>query len=144
MTWDQELPLCLSFSIHTWGLFCLTSGSRLTLQDLASFQPEVVDALEMPLGDYTLYSPPPPAAGAILSLVLNVLKGETPPRRPPPPSHPESCPTGISEPSWSFGQPSSSGSAPPQTPNGNGSGRYALCPRAGLRRSPHSGALLKG
>ncbi|XP_032165962.1 glutathione hydrolase 5 proenzyme isoform X3 [Mustela erminea] len=50
-------------------------GSRLTLQDLASFQPEVVDALEMPLGDYTLYSPPPPAAGAILSLVLNVLKG---------------------------------------------------------------------
>lgn len=84
MTWDQELPLCLSFSIHTWGLFCLTSGSRLTLQDLASFQPEVVDALEMPLGDYTLYSPPPPAAGAILSLVLNVLKGETPPRCPPP------------------------------------------------------------
>ncbi|XP_032731917.1 glutathione hydrolase 5 proenzyme isoform X2 [Lontra canadensis] len=50
-------------------------GSRLTLQDLASFQPEVVDALEMPLGDYTLYSPPPPAGGAILSLVLNVLKG---------------------------------------------------------------------
>ncbi|KAI5772989.1 GGT5 [Gulo gulo luscus] len=50
-------------------------GSRLTLQDLASFQPEVVDALEMPLGDYTLYSPPPPAGGAILSFVLNVLKG---------------------------------------------------------------------
>lgn len=121
MTWDQELSLCLSFSIHTWGLFRLTSGSRLTLQDLASFQPEVVDALEMPLGDYTLYSPPPPAAGAILSLVLNVLKGET-----PPPSHPESCPTGVSEPSWSFGQPSSSSSAPPQTPSGNGSGRYAL------------------
>ncbi|XP_030872591.1 glutathione hydrolase 5 proenzyme [Leptonychotes weddellii] len=50
-------------------------GSRLTPQDLASFQPEVVDALEMPLGDYTLYSPPPPAGGAILSLILNVLKG---------------------------------------------------------------------
>ncbi|XP_068845624.1 glutathione hydrolase 5 proenzyme isoform X2 [Capricornis sumatraensis] len=50
-------------------------GSRLTLQDLASFRPEVADALAMPLGDYTLYSPPPPAGGAILSFVLNVLKG---------------------------------------------------------------------
>lgn len=50
-------------------------GSTLTLQDLASFQPEVVDALAMPLENYTLYSPPPPAGGAILSLVLNVLKG---------------------------------------------------------------------
>ncbi|XP_007127242.1 glutathione hydrolase 5 proenzyme [Physeter macrocephalus] len=50
-------------------------GSRLTPQDLASFRPEVVDALEVPLGNYTLYSPPPPAGGAILSFVLNVLKG---------------------------------------------------------------------
>ncbi|XP_065745916.1 glutathione hydrolase 5 proenzyme isoform X4 [Phocoena phocoena] len=50
-------------------------GSRLTPQDLASFRPEVVDALEVPLGDYTLYSPPPPAGGVILSFVLNVLKG---------------------------------------------------------------------
>ncbi|XP_045313347.1 glutathione hydrolase 5 proenzyme isoform X2 [Leopardus geoffroyi] len=50
-------------------------GSQLTLQDLAEFQPEVVDALAMPLEDYTLYSPPPPAGGAILSFILNVLKG---------------------------------------------------------------------
>ncbi|XP_070331770.1 glutathione hydrolase 5 proenzyme isoform X2 [Odocoileus virginianus] len=50
-------------------------GSQLTLQDLASFQPEVADALAMPLGDYILYSPPPPAGGAILSFILNVLKG---------------------------------------------------------------------
>ncbi|KAM6165507.1 glutathione hydrolase 5 proenzyme isoform 2-T2 [Erethizon dorsatum] len=50
-------------------------GSQLTLQDLATFQPEVVDALEMPLGNYTLYSPPPPAGGAILSFILNVLRG---------------------------------------------------------------------
>ncbi|XP_037351894.1 glutathione hydrolase 5 proenzyme [Talpa occidentalis] len=50
-------------------------GSQLTLQDLASFQPEVVDALSMPLENYILYSPPPPAGGAILSFVLNVLKG---------------------------------------------------------------------
>lgn len=50
-------------------------GSQLTMKDLTSFQPEVVAALAMPLGDYTLYSPPPPAGGAILSLILNVLKG---------------------------------------------------------------------
>lgn len=50
-------------------------GSQLTLQDLVTFQPEVVDALEMPLGNYTLYSPPPPAGGAILSFILNVLRG---------------------------------------------------------------------
>ncbi|XP_033056406.1 glutathione hydrolase 5 proenzyme isoform X3 [Trachypithecus francoisi] len=50
-------------------------GSQLTLQDLAKFQPEVVDALEVPLGDYTLYSPPPPAGGVILSFILNVLRG---------------------------------------------------------------------
>lgn len=50
-------------------------GSQLTMQDLASFQPEVVDALAMPLGNYILYSPPPPAGGAILSFILNVLKG---------------------------------------------------------------------
>ncbi|XP_048199499.1 glutathione hydrolase 5 proenzyme isoform X2 [Perognathus longimembris pacificus] len=50
-------------------------GGQLTLQDLAAFQPEVVDALEMSLGDYTLYSPPPPAGGAILSFILNVMRG---------------------------------------------------------------------
>ncbi|XP_052019432.1 glutathione hydrolase 5 proenzyme isoform X1 [Apodemus sylvaticus] len=50
-------------------------GSQLTVQDLAAFQPEVVEPLEMPLGSYTLYSPPPPAGGAILSFILNVLKG---------------------------------------------------------------------
>ncbi|XP_054448846.1 glutathione hydrolase 5 proenzyme isoform X2 [Pteronotus mesoamericanus] len=50
-------------------------GSQLTMQDLASFQPEVVDALAIPLGSYTLYSPPPPAGGALLSCILNVLKG---------------------------------------------------------------------
>nr|XP_042122461.1 glutathione hydrolase 5 proenzyme [Peromyscus maniculatus bairdii] len=52
-------------------------GSQLTVQDLAAFQPEVVAPLEMPLGNYTLYSPPPPAGGAILSFILNVLKGKT-------------------------------------------------------------------
>ncbi|ERE92757.1 gamma-glutamyltranspeptidase 1-like protein [Cricetulus griseus] len=53
----------------------LGTGSQLTVQDLAAFQPEVVAPLEMPLGNYTLYSPPPPAGGALLSFILNVLKG---------------------------------------------------------------------
>ncbi|XP_077015441.1 glutathione hydrolase 5 proenzyme [Tamandua tetradactyla] len=50
-------------------------GAQLTLEDLATFHPEVVEALEVPLGDFTLYSPPPPAGGAILSFILNVLRG---------------------------------------------------------------------
>ncbi|XP_072462816.1 glutathione hydrolase 5 proenzyme isoform X2 [Notamacropus eugenii] len=50
-------------------------GSILTKEDLASFQAEVVKPLTLNLGDYTLYSPPPPAGGAILSFILNVLKG---------------------------------------------------------------------
>jgi gamma-glutamyltranspeptidase/glutathione hydrolase/leukotriene-C4 hydrolase len=54
----------------------------MTLQDLSAFQPEVVDALEMPLGNYTLYSPPPPAGGAVLSFILNVLRGKIFPSLP--------------------------------------------------------------
>lgn len=50
-------------------------GSKLTVQDLAAFRPKVMEPLEMALGNYTLYSPPPPAGGAILSFILNVLKG---------------------------------------------------------------------
>lgn len=49
--------------------------TQLTMQDLVSFQPAVVDALAVPLGDYILYSPPPPAGGAILSFILKVLQG---------------------------------------------------------------------
>ncbi|KAM6155537.1 glutathione hydrolase 5 proenzyme isoform 2-T2 [Rhynchocyon petersi] len=51
------------------------AGSQLTLQDLAAFRPEVVDALALPLGDNTLYSAPPPAGGAVLGFILNVLSG---------------------------------------------------------------------
>lgn len=71
------------------------------MKDLTSFQPEVVAALAMPLGDYTLYSPPPPAGGAILSLILNVLKGESPASRS------GSCPAGNQNPTPSrgLGQP---------------------------------------
>ncbi|XP_038619491.1 LOW QUALITY PROTEIN: glutathione hydrolase 5 proenzyme [Tachyglossus aculeatus] len=49
-------------------------GSILRAEDLSEFQPEVVAPLDFDLGDYTLYTPPPPAGGAILSYILNVLK----------------------------------------------------------------------
>ena len=58
------------------GAHHLSPGSLLTVQDLAAFQPEVVAPLEMALGNYTLYSPPPPAGGAILNFILNVLQGK--------------------------------------------------------------------
>lgn len=102
------------------------------MKDLTSFQPEVVAALAMPLGDYTLYSPPPPAGGAILSLILNVLKGESPASRS------GSCPAGNQNPTpsrglgqpwpgqlWPFPVPSSAPSSDARAV-GNGSRRCVL------------------
>ncbi|XP_005952505.1 glutathione hydrolase 5 proenzyme [Haplochromis burtoni] len=50
-------------------------GGNLTLEDLASYQANVTDAWNISLGDYKMYFPPPPAGGAILSLILNIMKG---------------------------------------------------------------------
>lgn len=78
----KKILICLSFPICMCFPVFLTPGSQMTLQDLSAFQPEVVDALEMPLGNYTLYSPPPPAGGAVLSFILNVLRGKIFPSLP--------------------------------------------------------------
>ncbi|XP_069475975.1 glutathione hydrolase 5 proenzyme [Ambystoma mexicanum] len=51
------------------------AGGRMTLEDLKNFNVEIVPALNVSLGDYTLYTPPPPAGGPILSFILNILKG---------------------------------------------------------------------
>lgn len=51
------------------------AGGTMTLDDLKNFQVDIVPALKVPLGKYTLYSSPPPAAGPILSFILNILKG---------------------------------------------------------------------
>ncbi|XP_039477229.1 glutathione hydrolase 5 proenzyme-like [Oreochromis aureus] len=51
------------------------AGGNLTLQDLASYQANVTDAWNISLGDYRMYFPPPPSGGAILSLILNIMKG---------------------------------------------------------------------
>ncbi|KAF0022287.1 hypothetical protein F2P81_025463 [Scophthalmus maximus] len=51
------------------------AGGTLTVQDLASYKVAVTDAWAVPLGEYQMYIPPPPAGGTILSLILNILKG---------------------------------------------------------------------
>ncbi|XP_061585805.1 gamma-glutamyltransferase 5a [Cololabis saira] len=51
------------------------AGGTLTLQDLALYEATESDAWAVPLGEYQMYIPPPPAGGVILSLVLNILKG---------------------------------------------------------------------
>lgn len=51
------------------------AGGKLTLEDLASYKAVVSKPWEFPLGDYQVYIPPPPAGGAILAVVLNILKG---------------------------------------------------------------------
>ncbi|XP_017270012.1 glutathione hydrolase 5 proenzyme [Kryptolebias marmoratus] len=51
------------------------AGGTLMLQDLANYNVTVTDAWAVPFGEYQMYIPPPPAGGAVLSLVLNILKG---------------------------------------------------------------------
>uniref|UniRef100_A0A3Q1J5P1 Uncharacterized protein n=1 Tax=Anabas testudineus TaxID=64144 RepID=A0A3Q1J5P1_ANATE len=51
------------------------AGGTLTMQDLASYRVTVTDAWAVPLGEYQMYIPPPPAGGIILSLILNIMEG---------------------------------------------------------------------
>ncbi|XP_045891295.1 gamma-glutamyltransferase 5a isoform X2 [Micropterus dolomieu] len=51
------------------------AGGTLTAQDLAEYRVTVTDAWVVPLGEYQMYIPPPPAGGIILSLILNIMKG---------------------------------------------------------------------
>ncbi|XP_063346460.1 glutathione hydrolase 5 proenzyme-like [Pelmatolapia mariae] len=51
------------------------AGGKLTLEDLASYGAKVTDAWNISLGEYRMYFPPPPSGGAILSLILNIMKG---------------------------------------------------------------------
>ncbi|KAF4108429.1 glutathione hydrolase 5 proenzyme [Onychostoma macrolepis] len=47
----------------------------LSLEDLSTFQVRVSDAWSVQLGDYKMHFPPPPAGGAILSLILKLMHG---------------------------------------------------------------------
>ncbi|XP_058492256.1 glutathione hydrolase 5 proenzyme-like isoform X2 [Solea solea] len=51
------------------------AGGTLTLQDLAAYRVTVTDAWAVPVGEYQMYIPPPPAGGVLLGFVVNVLKG---------------------------------------------------------------------
>uniref|UniRef100_A0A8C9T0R6 Gamma-glutamyltransferase 5a n=1 Tax=Scleropages formosus TaxID=113540 RepID=A0A8C9T0R6_SCLFO len=51
------------------------AGGTLSLEDLESYKVKVMDAWPVTLGDYDMYVPPPPAGGAVLSFVLNIMKG---------------------------------------------------------------------
>lgn len=51
-------------------------GGTLTMEDLGSFQAKEADAWTVPIGEFIMYIPPPPAGGGILSLILNIMKGE--------------------------------------------------------------------
>ncbi|XP_068094353.1 glutathione hydrolase 5 proenzyme isoform X3 [Hyperolius riggenbachi] len=49
--------------------------SFLTEDDLRNYRAKIVKPLNLSLGSYTLYSPPPPSGGALMSFILNILKG---------------------------------------------------------------------
>ncbi|MED6288266.1 hypothetical protein CHARACLAT_024909 [Characodon lateralis] len=51
------------------------AGGDVTLQDLASYNVTVTDPWVVPMGEYQMYIPPPPSGGALLTLVLNIMKG---------------------------------------------------------------------
>ncbi|KAJ8414780.1 hypothetical protein AAFF_G00023030 [Aldrovandia affinis] len=51
------------------------AGGTLSLEDLKSFRVKVTDAWTVTLGDYTMHIPPPPAGGALVGFILNVMKG---------------------------------------------------------------------
>ncbi|XP_075960812.1 gamma-glutamyltransferase 5a [Anarhichas minor] len=51
------------------------AGGTLTAQDLASYKVTVTDSWVVPLGEYQMYIPPPPAGGIILSFIINLMKG---------------------------------------------------------------------
>uniref|UniRef100_A0AAY4C3I8 Gamma-glutamyltransferase 5a n=1 Tax=Denticeps clupeoides TaxID=299321 RepID=A0AAY4C3I8_9TELE len=51
------------------------AGGILSLEDLNSFEVSVTSAWKVPLGDFDMYIPPPPAGGATLSFILNTMRG---------------------------------------------------------------------
>ncbi|XP_078361850.1 glutathione hydrolase 1 proenzyme-like [Oculina patagonica] len=50
-------------------------GGIITLDDLKNYKVKIRTPLQAKMGDYTWYTNPPPGSGAVLSLILNILKG---------------------------------------------------------------------
>ncbi|XP_030633241.1 gamma-glutamyltransferase 5a [Chanos chanos] len=51
------------------------AGGSVSLEDLSSFTVTEPDVWELNLGEYQMFFPPPPAGGAILGFILNVMRG---------------------------------------------------------------------
>ena len=51
------------------------NGGIITLEDMRAYKVVVRNPLTAEMGDYTWYTNPPPGSGAVLSLILNILKG---------------------------------------------------------------------
>lgn len=52
------------------------AGGIFTLDDLKNYKVKFKRPVNGTLGDDTWYSTPPPGSGAVLSLILNILKGK--------------------------------------------------------------------
>ena len=51
-------------------------GGIITLEDMKNYRTKVRTPLSAKMGNYTWYTNPPPGSGAVLSLILNILKGK--------------------------------------------------------------------
>ena len=51
-------------------------GGIFTLDDLKNYRVKFRRPMNGSLGNYSWYSTPPPGSGAVLSFILNILKGE--------------------------------------------------------------------
>jgi len=51
------------------------NGGIITLEDMKKYNVSVRKPLSAEMGDYIWYTNPPPGSGAVLSLILNILKG---------------------------------------------------------------------
>ncbi|KAL7827192.1 hypothetical protein SRHO_G00329100 [Serrasalmus rhombeus] len=54
------------------------AGGSITLEDLRSVEVTEVEPWNVSLGEYTVYFPPPPSGGALVSFILNVMESYKP------------------------------------------------------------------